>query len=148
VGEPPLKIGFFRHYDPAARKFTASTPLYASVRHQDADLVLLPYRGRPWRPVGFQGPQRGDPVWVIGHPRTMGFVVHKGIVSYLGGDEAETGAYFMVDSGVYPGNSGGPVFNELGEVIGIVSFAVWGNPHLGGAIDLSEIRELLGSVVR
>jgi S1-C subfamily serine protease len=67
---------------------------------------------------------RGETVIAIGNPLGMNFSVSKGIVSAVGRDRLSS--EFVLDQtqsdvAVNPGNSGGPLFNMWGSVIGINS---------------------------
>ena len=67
----------------------------------------------------------GEPVFAIGNPFGLGFTVTSGIISGLGREsDGEPGGHrirgvLQTDAAVNPGNSGGPLFNGSGEVIGI-----------------------------
>ncbi len=67
----------------------------------------------------------GEPVFAIGNPFGLGFTVTSGIISGLGreSDGAPGGhsirGVLQTDAAVNPGNSGGPLFNAAGKVIGI-----------------------------
>jgi S1-C subfamily serine protease len=67
----------------------------------------------------------GDDVFAIGHPFGQNFTVTAGIVSATGRvtQSAFTGRgirdVLQVDAAVNPGNSGGPLFNRAGEMIGV-----------------------------
>lgn len=66
-------------------------------------------------------PQIGDNVFVVGTPkyRHLQDTVTSGIVSALRYDKRRRQTYIQSDAMIYGGNSGGPMFNERGEVIGI-----------------------------
>ena len=70
--------------------------------------------------------QVGDPVYAIGNPYGLNETLTRGIVSALGREIAApdgskiTGA-IQTDAALNPGNSGGPLLNEQGEVIGVNS---------------------------
>ena len=72
----------------------------------------------------------GDPVVVVGHPFGIGPSVSAGVVSGLGRtDESEDGRVrlenlIQFDAAANPGNSGGPLVNAQGEVVGIVTSIV------------------------
>ncbi|KWI98596.1 trypsin-like peptidase domain-containing protein [Burkholderia stagnalis] len=63
----------------------------------------------------------GEPVLTIGVPEGTGTTVTAGIVSATARTLPDGGAFpfFQTDIAVNPDNSGGPVFNRAGEVIGI-----------------------------
>jgi serine protease Do len=105
------------------------------------DLALLKVNaGKPVPSLRFGDSDRlrtGDPVLVIGNPIGLGSTVTAGIVSALDRitPESEVGSFFQVDAPLNMGNSGGPVFNMEGEVIGVsTAFATAGNE--GGSVGL------------
>ncbi len=63
----------------------------------------------------------GDPVIAIGNPLGIGVTVTAGIVSALDRDIHQTpfDSFIQTDAAINSGNSGGPLFNAAGEVIGI-----------------------------
>jgi putative serine protease PepD len=68
----------------------------------------------------------GDPVYAIGNPYGLDETLTRGIVSALGREiEAPDGAKIagaiQTDAALNPGNSGGPLIDAQGEVIGINS---------------------------
>ena len=83
--------------------------------------------------------RQGDTVFAIGHPAGgMPFSVTKGIVSAVGklsssGDETR----IQTDAALNPGNSGGPLLNTRGEVVGITTERPAGKTVTGIAFALS-----------
>lgn len=68
----------------------------------------------------------GDDIFVIGSPLGLEHSVSKGIISGKHKELNETTPapameFFQTDASINKGNSGGPMFNMQGEVIGIVS---------------------------
>ena len=63
----------------------------------------------------------GEEVYAIGCPRHLGFTVSRGIVSYVG-RYMDGARYVQTDLPINDGNSGGPVINQRGEVVGMMSF--------------------------
>jgi serine protease Do len=63
----------------------------------------------------------GDAVIAIGNPLGLGGTVTTGVVSALNRDISETpfDDYIQIDAAVNHGNSGGPLFNAAGELIGV-----------------------------
>ena len=93
----------------------------------------------------------GDEVFVIGAPYGYSHTVSKGIVSarYKPGElDTELGMseLLQTDAAINKGNSGGPMFNEQGEVIAIVSHIIsqsGGNEGLGFAVTSNMSKKLL-----
>jgi serine protease Do len=104
-----------------------TTRLKASViaTAAQSDIALLKVNvGRDVPTVTFgdsEGMRPGDPVFVIGNPFGLGSTVTAGIVSALDRNvvESEAGSFIQIDAALNPGNSGGPVFNKAGTVIGV-----------------------------
>jgi putative serine protease PepD len=82
--------------------------------------------------------QVGDTVYAIGNPYGLEETLTKGIVSALGREIAApdgskiTGA-IQTDAALNPGNSGGPLLNEQGEVIGVNSQIASDASTVGGS---------------
>jgi serine protease Do len=88
-----------------------------------------------------------DPVIAIGNPLSLGGSVTKGIVSALNRDIRDTpfDDYIQTDAAINHGNSGGPLFNMQGEVIGMNTAifspeATSGSIGLGFAIPSNDIK--------
>src|SRR5215469_8756394 len=93
-------------------------------RHRSLDLVLLwvpreSGSGKFVQPVAKSGPRiEGENVFVIGHPEGLRFTLSTGIVSRL------QGSVVQISAPVSPGNSGGPVFDDHGALVGVVTSMV------------------------
>jgi S1-C subfamily serine protease len=61
----------------------------------------------------------GEQIFTLGYPRNE-IVYGEGYVSAKSGNEGDSTAY-QVSVSVNPGNSGGPVLNKRGEIIGIIT---------------------------
>jgi serine protease Do len=93
---------------------------------RDLDLALLRVEGGPGDlpalPVGDSDALRvGELVYAIGHPWGRLGAVTAGIVSGLGVAGGPRGRirYVQSDVSLAPGNSGGPLLNARGEIVGI-----------------------------
>jgi serine protease Do len=89
----------------------------------------------------------GDPVFAVGSPFGLGSTVTSGIVSARG-REIGAGPYddfLQVDAAINSGNSGGPLFDAAGRVIG-VNTAIYspsgGNVGIGFAIPAQMARRV------
>jgi serine protease Do len=92
----------------------------------------------------------GEEVYAIGNPLgELDYTMTSGIVSALDRliqvDETTSINMFQMDAAVNQGNSGGPVYNSKGEVIGIVSakYASTGVEGLGFAIPIDDARDIV-----
>ncbi len=71
----------------------------------------------------------GDDIFVIGAPFGLDYSLSKGIISGVSEEKSRMAGFtfaefFQTDAAINQGNSGGPMFNMNGEVIGIVSYIV------------------------
>ncbi len=85
--------------------------------------------------------QVGEPVIVISNPEGLERSITNGLVS--GVRTLRTRTVFQISAPISPGSSGGPVFNEKGEVIGVVVFYLEGGQNLNFAIPINSVKTLL-----
>lgn len=89
------------------------------------DLAVLKIEaGAPLPAVTFgdsREAREGDPVWAVGAPMGYGFSVTSGVLSGRDRfyDETFPVALLQHDAALNPGNSGGPLFDQRGQVIGV-----------------------------
>ncbi|MFQ5623405.1 MAG: Do family serine endopeptidase, partial [Paracoccaceae bacterium] len=93
----------------------------------------------------------GDDVMAVGNPFGLGGTVTRGIVSAKGRD-IQAGPYvdfIQTDASINRGNSGGPLFNMNGEVIGVNS-AIYspsgGSVGLGFAIPSNIVKDVVSDL--
>ena len=85
--------------------------------------------------------QVGKKVIAIGNPLGLSFTVTEGIVSALNRiGPSGLAEYVQTDVSLNPGNSGGPLIDTKGEVIGINNFKVGGAESLGFALESDAIK--------
>ena len=84
----------------------------------------------------------GASAYVLGSPagEELSFSVSRGIVS--GKRELDGRSFLQTDASVNPGNSGGPMVNEQGEVMGIVSWKVAATEFEGLSFAVPAMRTL------
>ncbi len=112
------------------------------------DIALLRVHPDHPLPAVHFGPSRlariGDWVIAIGNPYGLGGTVTAGIISARGRDLDEDGTsdYIQTDAAINRGNSGGPLFNMSGQVVGI-NTAIYspsgGSVGIGFAIPSDEV---------
>jgi putative serine protease PepD len=108
---------------------TRTATLVGEEANEDLALIKIDPTGLGLKPltlVSSSSVQVGDPVYAIGNPYGLDETLTRGIVSALNREIAApdgakiTGA-IQTDAALNPGNSGGPLLNEQGEVIGVNS---------------------------
>jgi S1-C subfamily serine protease len=76
----------------------------------------------------------GQKVVALGNPAGLSFTATEGIISSPSRLASDGLYYIQTDVTLNPGNSGGPLINSRGELIGIADFKVSGYEGLGFAI--------------
>lgn len=93
---------------------------------ETTDVALLKLPGTSHKPLelGSESPAIGTDVYAIGNPalEELGASVTKGIVS--GEREIAGRKFIQTDVSANPGNSGGPLLDKNGRVLGIISWKV------------------------
>lgn len=79
----------------------------------------------------------GSKVYAIGNPRGLEGTISDGILS--GKRENKGIEYLQITAPISPGNSGGPVLNEKGEVIGVATFTFMDSQSLNFAMPIKYI---------
>ena len=87
--------------------------------------------------------QVGEEVVAIGNPLSLESTVSNGIVSGIRTDEERGGKFLQVTTPISPGSSGGPLFNMMGEVVGITTMYLEGGENLNFAIPINDAKRLL-----
>lgn len=91
--------------------------------------------------------QVGEKVIAIGNPLGLQFSVSEGIVSGVHRPgPSGLNAYIQTDAALNPGNSGGPLINKKGKVIGINNFKIGGGESLGFALESNYIKEIVNDI--
>lgn len=92
----------------------------------------------------------GEEVFVLGYPltSTMGDEIKltTGIISSKSGFQGDMSLY-QISAPIQPGNSGGPLFDSKGNIIGIVSAKHQGAENVGYAIKTSYLKNLIESTI-
>lgn len=90
----------------------------------------------------------GEEIFVLGYPltSTMGDEIKltTGVISSKTGFQGDV-ALYQISAPIQPGNSGGPLFDKKGNVIGIVSAKHSGAENVGYAIKTIYLRNLVES---
>jgi serine protease Do len=144
-GEGTVGVLQFKHVSPVAYTLVKRDP--------DQDLALLvpvePTRLPRGILISPEDPIHGEAVVVVGHAWGLfEWSVSNGVVAFpkrVGNSLMDDQVWVQITAPVYPGNSGGPVTNQFGELIGIVSFRT--DATLAGAVHTESIRAFLSEFI-
>lgn len=95
------------------------------------DMPYLSGAVRPVVPV--------DEVYAIGYPLGRNLTVSKGIVSALTLDDYDDRRFIQTDAAIVPGNSGGPLVDICGKVVGMNTQTLQGQENVGFAIEYAQL---------
>lgn len=115
---------------------------------KDIVVARISDRAAPALPVAGSFPRKGERVTALGAPHGLSFTATSGIISALrAGTEMgseQRGTWIQVDAALSPGNSGGPLINGAGEVVGMSTLASQGSAqNLNFGISSVDIREAI-----
>lgn len=115
-----------------------------------ADLALLKINGL-FSPLDFASSDSvviGEKVIAIGNPLGLSFTVTEGIVSAVD-REGPNGlrSYIQTDVTLNPGNSGGPLIDSEGNVIGVNNFKIGNAEGLGFALDGEVVSSFIADTI-
>jgi serine protease Do len=89
----------------------------------------------------------GNAVYAIGTPQGLELTMTEGIVSSLR-DSGEGYGVIQTSAAISPGSSGGGLFNDRGELVGITSFRIKGGESLNFAVPVNYLRGMLGTTAK
>lgn len=89
----------------------------------------------------------GDAVVAMGHPFGLDFTVTQGIISNLNVDQNGI-SFYQHDAALNPGNSGGPLVNPKGAVVGLNTFVIRNGRNIGFTLPSEYLIESLEAFER
>jgi S1-C subfamily serine protease len=91
--------------------------------------------------------QVGNKVIAIGNPLGLSFTVTEGIVSATNRVGPNGYAeYIQTDVSLNPGNSGGPLIDTKGKVVGVNNFKVGGAENIGFALESNALKDVVNQI--
>ena len=126
---------------------------------EDYDIAVIKVEATELQPVTLGDSEKlnvGDHVLAVGNPLgELTFSMSGGMVSCVNRAINVDGTPFnmiQTDASINPGNSGGPMFNQYGEVVGIVSakYSSTGNESvegLGFAIPINDVIAMIQDIM-
>ncbi len=124
------------------RKLDVVEVLAASQKH-DLALLRVEAKDLPTLALGDSDAMRpGDPVVAIGNPLGLEDTVSNGLVSARRTIH-EGIEVLQVSAPIAPGSSGGPLFNERGEVVGIAEAVIQGDETLAFGVPIHYLLPMI-----
>jgi len=142
-------------------EMTYSAKVVAWDRDRDLALLEVPVQPKAWLPIA-SPPQvdLGQSIWHVGYPLGMmlsadweegstsveefqnpSVSLNRGMVTSIRRDPKGKLKAIQIDAAVNPGNSGGPLFDYEGRVVGVVNSKIMGAEGLGFAISSVRLGE-------
>ena len=112
---------------------------------EEGDLALLSVETPTERPrsteLASELPDEGEPIFVIGNPLKLEGSVSDGIVSAVR-EVPNSYRIIQITAPISHGNSGSPVFNWKGQVLGVVTIKVTNGQNINLAIAAARVAQL------
>lgn len=124
------------------RKFEQVEVLAVDQAH-DLAILRIPTSGLKPLPLGDSAAVKpGEHVVAIGHPMGMGNTVSDGLVSAIRKIDPKL-TLLQISAPISPGSSGGPIFNEHGEVVGIATLYMAEGQNLNFGVPVQYLKPML-----
>jgi serine protease Do len=146
-GETEIGIEVYHQRDGQLdRRVYKEVRIIAMNKFEDLTLLKIEDEKAPkfaWAPLG-QSDQLavGERVFAIGSPLGLERTVTEGILSTKT-REYQGKLYLQTTAQINPGNSGGPLFNLLGEVVGVTNMKIQFGEGIGFAIPVDAVKYFL-----
>ncbi|HEV3190279.1 MAG TPA: trypsin-like peptidase domain-containing protein [Polyangiaceae bacterium] len=129
-----------------ARELDVVELLAVSVDH-DLALVRIEARGlAPLRLGDSDAMRPGDPIVAIGNPLGLEDTVSNGLVSAR--RKADDGSEMLqISAPIAPGSSGGPIFNDRGEVVGVATAVLQAGQNLNFGVPTHYLASMIARPV-
>jgi S1-C subfamily serine protease len=118
---------------------------------EEGDLALMRVNMPPDRPrsseLAVSLPEEGESVFVIGNPLKLEGSVSDGIVSAVR-EVPGVGKIIQTTAPISHGNSGSPIFNLKGQIVGVITVKVTNGQNISLAIGSDRVRELQSGALR
>ena len=109
------------------------------------DLALIKIADNSGTPLTLKSPvvNIGQKIFAIGNPLGLEGTISDGIISGL--RDFEDFSLLQISAPISPGNSGGPVVDENGEVVGVATYTFDEGQNLNFAVPVKYLKELLNN---
>ena len=117
--------------------YKASIYLY----NESLDIAILCVDNAEFIPLevgDFDAIKVGDDIYAIGAPQSLDYSLTKGVISNKSRKIGFTN-YIQIDAAINSGNSGGPLLNNYGQVIGVNTLKLSDSEGIGLSIPISSV---------
>lgn len=117
---------------------------------KNCDVAIIDVINRKWNVKGLvltnTRANVGSDIFVIGHPIGLSWIITQGNANgYRSPEDNPLSTYLCFTTPIWFGNSGGPIINKNGSVVGVVSWMYTGPRHLNFGVPSYEVlKELAG----
>ena len=116
--------------------------VHATDRVADLAILRIDNKSLPPLALGDSGAiKQGEPIVALGNPRGLKHSVVAGVLS--GTQEIDEKTMLQLAIPIEPGNSGGPVLDAQGRVVGIVTLKSLVTDNLGFAVPINALKPLI-----
>lgn len=108
------------------------------------DLAILKVEAKGLKPLllgDSDQAKQGQPIVAMGNPRGLAFSVVQGVVSAI--REVEGNSMIQIAVPIEQGNSGGPLLDRQGQVLGLLTLKSLRTENLGFAMPVNLLKKLL-----
>ena len=121
---------------------------YLIKKDDTLDIALLGVEDiefKPLKTAKIETVNIGDDVFAIGAPNSLAYTLTKGVVS---AKERKVGdqSYIQTDAAINSGNSGGPLLDNEGRVIGVNSYKMSDSEGIGLAITIDTVIDYISGL--
>lgn len=125
----------------SGEEYCASVFLY----NEPLDIAILSVEGTEFNPLEMgdsDAVKVGEDIYAIGAPRSLDYTLTKGVISNKS-RAIGFNKYIQIDAAINSGNSGGPLLNSKGQVIGVNSMKISNAEGIGLAIPISTVTNFI-----
>ena len=120
----------------------------------DVAVLWTPQQGMPLEFADMDKAEIGQQTFVIGYPLGLGGTITSGVLSGVSRTLPRTTSswlspYIQTDAAISPGNSGGPLLDDCGRVLGMITLSIWeyGAENIGLAIPADVLQPVVEELV-
>jgi serine protease Do len=136
AGAPEIRVRFVDGHEGIAKHVEAyDASLDLALLRINRNLHGLPLAPRDQLSIG-------EWIVTIGNPLGLQATISEGIVSGVRRDEKGQ-EFVQTTAAISPGSSGGPIFNQHGEVIAVSTFVLRGGANLGFGVPIKYVHDLI-----